>query len=35
MVCQHADKFGDHMFCDRGDMFLICHVTQRNHLLKL
>ena len=26
--------FGDHRRCDNGDMFLICHMTSLDHMLK-
>ena len=31
----HPDGFGNHRNCDSGDiMFLICHLTSRNHMFK-
>ena len=33
-VCYHPDKFGDHVHCESGDMFLICHVTSPDHTFK-
>ena len=26
--------FGDHRRCDNGEMFLICHMTSLDHMLK-
>ena len=34
MLCDYADKSCDHKHCDGGDMFLICHVTSREHMFK-
>ena len=33
-VCQKSDKFGDHRYCESGDVFLICHVTSTDHVFK-
>ena len=33
-VCYHPDKPCDHRYCESGDMFLICHVTLRDHMFK-
>ena len=34
-VCHHTDKSCDHNHCNSGDiMFLICHVTSREHMFK-
>ena len=32
-VCHHP-KSRDHKHCDSGGMFLICHVSSREHILK-
>ena len=32
-VCYHPDKSCD-QHCDSGGMFLICHVTSREHIVK-
>ena len=29
-----SDKFGDHGHSESGDMFLICQMTSRDHILK-
>ena len=34
MLCHYADKSCDHKYCDGGDIFLICHVTSREHMFK-
>ena len=35
VVSHHPNKFGDHRHCGNGDlMFLICHMTSRDHMLK-
>ena len=32
-VCHHPDKFGHHMHCNSGDMYLLCHVTSQDHII--
>ena len=35
IVCNHSARFGSHRYCGSGDkMFLIYHVTSRNHAFK-
>ena len=33
-VCHQPDKFGGHRHCDSGNVFLIFHVTLRDHTFK-
>ena len=33
-VYYHPDKSCDHKHCGTGDIFLICHVTSRDHMCK-
>ena len=30
-LCYHPEKFCEHTHCDNGNMFLIAHVTSRDH----
>ena len=34
LVCHHPDQSCDHNHCNRGGIFLICHVTSHEHMLK-
>ena len=34
MLCNYDDRSCDHTHCDGGDMFFICHVTSREHILR-
>ena len=34
MVCHYPDRSCDHTHCDAGHLFLICHVTSREHIFK-
>ena len=27
-------KFGDHRYCDSGDMLLVCHVIEQDYVIK-
>ena len=34
LVCHHPDQSCDRNHCNRGGIFLICHVTSHEHMLK-
>ena len=34
VLCHYGDKSCDHKYCSGEDMFLVCHVTSREHMFK-
>ena len=34
MVCRHLAKFVGDRYCSNRDMFLVCHVIKKDHMIK-